>query len=123
MCDCASPLIALIEPAAAWLCPPLRDTLSGNMLQMLGDIFITSGAHAGAARAHTRAFVMKFHLGRICFQVIRTPSNTRADLLNPEIQPCLLPGDNLNATFLPHKEKKKSVCVREGERKRERVCA
>lgn len=55
---------------------------------------------------------MKFHHNRICFQVIQTPSNTRADLLNLEIQPYLLPSDNLNATFLPHKEKaEKRLCV------------
>lgn len=55
---------------------------------------------------------MKFHHERICFEVIRTPSYTRADLLNLEIQPYLLPSDNLNATFLPHKEKEKNIfCV------------
>lgn len=58
----------------------------------------------------------KFHHDRICFEVIPTASNTRADLLNPEIQPQLLPCDNLNATFLPHKEKREKhfvhKCVR-----------
>lgn len=55
---------------------------------------------------------MKSHHDRICFEVTGTPSNTRADLVNLEIQPCLLPSDNLNATFLPPRVKEKNiVCV------------
>lgn len=46
--------------------------------------------------------------------VMQKPSNTRVDLVNFEIQIHLLPRDNLNATFLPPRETKKTkknICV------------
>lgn len=71
-------------------------------------------SHPVKTRTDTRAITWQQHgmSSRICFEVPRTPSNTRADLLNLEIQPYLLPSDNLNATFLPLAQKEKNIfCV------------
>lgn len=96
--------------------PRLEILLLGTCCRCVVAFFffflIPSSTHTGTHRP-LRGNNTKFHHDRICFEVIPTASNTRADLLNPEIQPQLLPCDNLNATFLPHKEKREKHFVHE----------
>lgn len=76
-----------------------------NMSQMGGDVVIMSTSHTQITRLQHQFSSRWDFILKSC----ENYPTQEFDLLNLEIQPYLLPSDNLNATFLPPRDKERTL--------------